>query len=690
MQHKDALITDRSPQERSVNAAAEQAQPVTTTWHRIALGAILLTAAFLNFFRLDQQGYANTYYAAAVKSMLTSWHNFFFVSFDPGGFVTVDKPPLGLWIQTLSAKLFGFSGVSLLLPEALAALLSVALLYGLVRRIFGPSAGLLTALALALTPISVVTSRNNTVDSILVLTVLLAAWAVSRAAESGRLRWLLLCALLVGLGFNIKMLEAYLVVPALGLMYLLGAPLRWRVRVIHLSLAAVLLLAISLSWVLTVDLTPASQRPYVGSSGTNSELNLAFGYNGLERLTGLFRGSGRLPRSETSGDSDTTSRQPQSQIPTGFTASETGSPGPLRFFNEQLGGQISWLLPLALFGLLAASWQKRPRLPLKCKQQALVLWGTWLVTMLVFFSIAGFFHTYYLVMLAPAICALVGIGTLALWNDYCRPGWHGWLLPLALLVTAGVQALFLAPFPTWSARLTPLVGGFCLIAAIVLIFARLRLHLHIRFAFNSVAIVAMLALLVAPATWSAISILQGNNSTLPSAGPSRQGDVFARFNRENSGADTKLIDYLQAHQGNTRYLLATLNAPSAAPIILATGKPVMALGGFIGSDRIVTAQQLANLVANGTVRFFLLPSISLNNLPPQIRELLGSRGGFGGMLGQNTDLIQSVNTSCTIVPTYLWQSTSSTSHGFSPPTGDQPPFGRGGISEELYDCSIHS
>jgi len=204
-------------------------------WPRLALGAVLALAALLNFWQLDRLGYANTYYAAAVKSMLQSWHNFVFVSFDPGGFVSIDKPPLGFWIETASARLFGFSGLSLLLPEVLAGVLSVAVLYRLVARIWGRGAGLLAALFLAVTPVSVVTARNNTIDSLLVLTVLLAAWAVARAVETGQLRWLLLCAVLVGLGFNIKMLEAYLVVPAFGLVYLVGARASWRKRLGHLD-----------------------------------------------------------------------------------------------------------------------------------------------------------------------------------------------------------------------------------------------------------------------------------------------------------------------------------------------------------------------------------------------------------------------------------------------------------------------
>jgi 4-amino-4-deoxy-L-arabinose transferase-like glycosyltransferase len=207
------VLTDIAPPTGSAPASAA---PATRSQDRVraavrvprywGLAAVLALAASADFYQLQREGFANLYYAAAICSMLQSWHNFFFNAFDPGGFVSVDKPPLGFWIQVASAKLFGYSGFSILLPEALAGVASVGVLYAVVRRYFGTAAGLLAALFLAITPISIVTNRNNTIDSLLVLTVLLAAYAVSRAAEAGRLRWLLLGAVLVGLGFNIKML----------------------------------------------------------------------------------------------------------------------------------------------------------------------------------------------------------------------------------------------------------------------------------------------------------------------------------------------------------------------------------------------------------------------------------------------------------------------------------------------------
>src|SRR5215212_2822022 len=410
-------MTQQLTQRRPTPAGEARALATKIAWHQLVLAAILVLSAFLNLYNLTAEGYGNPYYAAGVKNMLTSWSNFFFVSFD-SGFVSIDKPPLGLWVQAASAWIFGFHGWALLLPQAIAGVLSVALIYNLVRRPFGAVAGLVAALALTLTPIIVSTSRNNTMDMLLVLTVLVAAWAVVRATETGRLRWLLLCALIVGVGFNIKMMQAFLVLPAFYLLYLVAAPVPRLRRFVHLGLATVVLVVVSLSWAVAVDLTPEDQRPFVGSSEHNSALELASGYNGLSRLVGrgneLINPQGGF---NLQSASDSQSEQgPGGGGPGGV--GENGEKGPLRLLDQQLGGQIGWLLPLAVVGLLAAVSQGHLRLPLARKQEALVLWGTWLLTMYGFFSVAGMFHRYYLVMLAPAIAALVGIGVVALWKDY--------------------------------------------------------------------------------------------------------------------------------------------------------------------------------------------------------------------------------------------------------------------------------
>lgn len=401
-----------SPNRSTTEASLERRSPASPprrgrSQHRIALIAVLLLSAALNLAGLDRAGYANQYYAATVFSMLQSWHNFFFVSFDPGGYVSVDKPPLGFWIQAASAKLLGFSGLSILLPQALASTASVAVLYGLVRRAFGPVAGLLAGLALALTPVSVVASRNNTVDSLLVLTVLLAAWAALRATERGRLRWLLGAAALIGLGFAIKMLQAYLILPAIYLTYLAAAPHRRLIRVGHLALASVVLAVVSFAWPVAVDLTPRDQRPYVGSTHDNSAVSLALGYNGIQRLLGRGSPAAQPPDPATTGSGGggpTNAGQSSAPGPDGGPSSagapnpggapgaglngggpggggpggagENGTPGPLRLLNQQLAGQTSWLLPLALSGLLVTgrhAWARRRALAHGRRGQAFLL-----------------------------------------------------------------------------------------------------------------------------------------------------------------------------------------------------------------------------------------------------------------------------------------------------------------------------
>ncbi|HLL79857.1 MAG TPA: glycosyltransferase family 39 protein [Ktedonobacteraceae bacterium] len=657
---------------------AISAKNLSPWWRRLALAAVTLVSAFMNFYQLGTNGWANTYYAAAIRSMLDSWHNFFYVSFDPGGFVSVDKPPLGFWLQAASAKVFGFTPFSVFLPQALAGALSVLLLYHLVRRHFGVIAGLLAALALAISPISVLANRNNTIDSTLALVMLLGAWAVLKAAETGKLRWLLLCAVTVGLGFNIKMLEAYLVVPAYALLYLLAAPRRLWVRLAHLALAGLLMLTISLSWAVAVDLTPASSRPYVGSSQDNSEISLALGYNGIQRLLGQFGFGGNAGNASNTGNSSTTTGDfppggfGNGAFPRDFPADfqgppqgfgggnggpdrngngggmfNTGNPGLTRLFNEPLGGQIVWLLPMALMGMLALAWKGRPRFRDNPEMQSLVLWGTWLLTMAVFFSVATFFHQYYLTTFAPAICALFGIGVVVMWRDYLRAGWRGWLLPIALVLTAIEQMHIITSNPSWGLWLIPAIAIPTLVGAAVLVGARLlpRLRLERRFLGTALGI-ALLGLLLTSAVWSAIPVLADQAANLPVAGPTSSGAFAgASGGNGNLNVNTALINYLEAHRNGAKYLVAVASSQEADGIILATNQPVMALGGFSGSDPILTTSQLAALVKNGTVRFFLIN---------------GNGGGPGG--GQSA-LTSWITSHCTLVSSSQYQSTS-TGSGF--------------------------
>jgi 4-amino-4-deoxy-L-arabinose transferase-like glycosyltransferase len=630
------------------SASSKREMQGKAPWHLLLLSALLALSAFLNLSRLTSEGYGNIYYAATVKDMLASWHNFFFVSFD-AGFVSVDKPPLGFWIQAASAYLFGFHGWSLLLPQALAGVLCVALLYHLVGRSFGPVAGLLAALALALTPISVATDRSNNLESLLALTVLLAAWAFILAAETGRLRWLIVGALVVGVGFNVKMLEAFVVLPAFYLMYIVAARVGWRRRIIHLGLATIVIVAASLPWVVTVDLTPAEQRPYVGSSSFDTETDRIVGWNGVERMVGSDKG--------------------------------VGGPGPLRLLNPQLGGQIGWLLPLAVVGLVAASWQswkRRPRLSLSRKEdQALMLWGTWLTSQVVFFSIAGDWDPYYLAMLSPAVAALVGAGVVALWDDYRGPGWRGWLLPLKLVGTAGLQLHILVHYPHWSHRLTPTILILCLAAAASLEVARLRPRLRLSgYPLVLAAIsVGVVSLLLAPSIWAASTIWYGAETRSPTAGPQTgASETSSRF-RSDREAVAPLVDYLEANQGDATYLVAAIRSDLASPIILNTDEPVIVFGGFEGRDPVFSIKRLAGLVNEGSVRYFMIKErdiehtaqpvtdrshLELDGQVPRLQQLPRLKAHLQAIADTHEKKeVRWITDNCEQVPRKLWQPSTS-------------------------------
>lgn len=655
----------------------------------LAFATVCSLSAFFNLFQLQQNGYGNTYYAAAVKSMLQNWHNLFFVAFDPGGFVSVDKPPLGLWIQVLSARLFGFSSLSLLLPQALAGVLVVALLFSLVRRSFGTLAATLAALTMAITPVEVVMSRDNNLDVTLLLVLLLATWTMLRAVETRRLRWLLLSMALVGVGFNVKMLQAYLILPALVLFYLLFASPPWWRRLLYLVFALILLLIVSFSWITIVDLTPATQRPYVGSSQGNSELELALSYNGLARL--FHPGAGSPPPPEPAHATSTASLLQSLSILAGqadpadesvMVNNPTGAPGPLRLVTGPLGAQGSWLLLFALVSLPVLAWQRRWRKPLSVEIRALVLWGGWLLFILVALSPATHIQSYYTIMLAPPLSVLTGIALALLWRDYCRRSrndWRGRMLPLALLITVIFQITLLSAYMSWSSWLSPLLLLLVLLAILLLIvLRRLRLTSHLQLRLARVALVlGLLAILVAPFTWSASSLTYANNGGFPVAGPSvatLQGTLSVLGQSlANSArpprlpvANQRLLNYLLVNDSDRPFLLGTLSSTNAIPFILATGLPVMTLGGYSGNDPILTTSQLAALVAHGAVRFFWLPFL--------FKPGRGA-GQFVAQGGRNSVLTRWVASHCTLSSFQLEKPGSLNTH-----------FTRPFITTLLYDC----
>ncbi len=478
---------------------------------RPALLGLLMAAALLYLIGLGRSGWANAFYSAAVQAGAHSWKAFFFGSSDAANFITVDKPPASLWVMELSARLFGVNAWSILVPQALEGVACVGVLYLTVRRWFGPVAGLLAGVVLALTPVATLMFRFNNPDALLVLLLTLGVYAVTRAIENAGTRWLVLAAALVGLGFTTKMLQALLIVPALATAYALAAPASpWR-RVRQLVVAGVALLVSCGWWVAIVQLWPAASRPYIGGSQTNSVVELIFGYNGLGRITGNETGS------VVAGGAG--------------QAGAWGATGIGRLFSASWGGQIAWLLPAALAFLVALLWLSRRAPRTDRTRAAVVLWGgSLLVTAVVFSFAQGIIHEYYAVALAPAIGALVGIGATALW---ARRAAAGWRLCLAAIVAATAVWAFVlldrsAAWLPWL-RFVVIVGG--LLAAAGLVVAD-RLARRAALALAGVGVALALA---GPAAYSMQTASTAHSGSLPSAGPTVAGGGLGGFGGGRGG-----------------------------------------------------------------------------------------------------------------------------------------------------------
>ncbi len=629
----------------------------------VALGLIILAAAALRFTNLAALGDGNLYYTAAVKSMLQSFSNFFFAAAEPGGSVTVDKPPVGLWLQAISALIFGVNGFAVILPQLLAGVFSVPLLYYLVKRYFGAAAGLIAALALAVLPVAIATDRNNTMDSTLIFTLLLAAWAFIKATDTGKLKWLLLGGVLIGVGFNIKMLQAVLPLPAFFALYFLGTHVGWRRKFVNLALTTVVLVVVSLSWAVAVDLIPASQRPYIGSSTDNTVMELIVGHNGLNRLTGE-NGPGGMPGNMQGNPPNGSLTPPAGQDgapSTGQTGNftppsgtfqpgqrpddgpgggggafgnEIGQPGVLRLFTQPLANEISWLLPFGLFSVVLVTLSSRLRLPVSTEHKGVPLWGGWLLTEVVFFSIAGFYHAYYLAMLAPPLAALIGMGVIRLWNLREQ---HKKLASLLLVAAAGSTVLF----QVWVANRYAALPWWVVPAVVLVVCGAVALLTRIATSKRAVMIgftLVVCGMLLIPAGWSWLTVSAASQEgLLPHAfnGQSNRGpdgnSPMIGGNGPSDTADLSLVSYLQAHTQDTRYLLAVQTANQGAPYVMATGRPVLYIGGFLGTDKVVDVEGLQTLVKTGQLRYVL------------------SGGMGGGPGGDSSDISTWLQSSCKVV-----------------------------------------
>jgi 4-amino-4-deoxy-L-arabinose transferase-like glycosyltransferase len=470
--------------------------------------ALALLAGTLNFWNLSTNGWANAYYSATVRSMSANWHNFLYASFDPSGVMTVDKPPLALWIQALSVKVFGFHPLAVLAPQALMGVASVLLVYDLTRRQFGRAPGLLAGLVLALTPIAVAVSRHNNPDALLVLCSVAALWCALRALERQRTRWFVLAGICIGLGFETKMLIAFAVVPgiaaawawmrtkpdagvdpttpAAGVGESLRTPRRARARARVRArrgplIAAAAMLLVAGAWPALIELTPSASRPWIAGTADNRVLSLIFGYNGLGRIEGQTGGPQALGGSNLFG----------------------GNPGPLRLLNSALGGQAGWLLGFALLSGLALLAACRLRRSDPRTGWLLIVGGAFLTTAAVFSFADGIFHPYYVSLLAPFSAALVGAGFAQLTARRA-----------VALFAAGIatELIVLHDYPGELRWLTPtlIVGGALALSLMLVGSTRLR---------RAVLAGSLSLLLLAPATWAVETLGHPASGTFPAGGP---------------------------------------------------------------------------------------------------------------------------------------------------------------------------
>ncbi|AKT52550.1 glycosyl transferase [Arsenicicoccus sp. oral taxon 190] len=592
------------------------------SWARPALIILLCATAAFYLVNLTASGWANAFYSAAAQAGSASWKAFFYGSSDAASAITVDKPPASLWLMALSVRVFGLSSFAILLPEVLLGVATVGVLYATVKRHAGPVAGLLAGTTLALTPVATLMFRFNNPDALLVLLMTLGAWATVKALDERRARWLVAMGVFLGFGFLTKTLQVFLVVPAFALTYLLAADVTLGRRVRHLLLAGVAFLVSAGWWVAIVELVPASMRPYVGGSQDDSFLSLTFGYNGFGRLTGDETGS-------VGGGGG------------------WGSTGITRLFDSEIGGQISWLLPSALL-LLVAGLALRGRRPRTDRLRAsFVLWGGWLlVTGLTFSFMAGIFHAYYTVALAPAIAALVGIGAVEAWSRHDRRGMA--ILAAATAIAAAWSFVLLArsaDFLPWLRWVVVVTG----LAATLLLLVLDRVH---RAAVPVIAGAALVSVLAGPAAYSAQTVSTGHTGSIVSAGPSTgsgmggpggmpggmpgggpgamPGATTGRTPGATTGGtpgtttggtpgtgagmggllsastpSTEVVSALSADASSYTWVAAAVGSQNAAGLQLGTQLPVMALGGFNGSDPSPTLAQFQAYVAQGRIHYLL-------------------------------------------------------------------------------------
>ncbi|AKJ12177.1 glycosyl transferase [Streptomyces incarnatus] len=650
-------------------------RPEDPRWVRPAFLGLLAATLVLYLCNLSASGYANSFYSAAVQAGSTSWKAFFFGSLDAGNAITVDKPSAFLWPMELSVRIFGLNSWAILTPEALMGVGTVAVVHAAVRRRFSPAAGLIAGAVLALTPVAALMFRFNNPDAMLALLMALACYFVVRAVEDGRTRWLVWAGVAIGFAFLAKTLQAFLILPPLAIVYAVCGPVALRKRLGQLALATAALVVSGGWWVAIVELWPASSRPYIGGSQNNSFLELTFGYNGLGRINGDETGS----------------------VGGGGGAGGTGRWGATgwdRMFNSEIGSQISWLLPAALILLAAGLWATRKLRRTSVTRASFLVWGgSLLMTMVVFSYMAGIFHQYYTVALAPYLAAVVGMGAGLLWE---RRGetWASITLAASVVAAAAWGYVLLNRTSTYLPWLKWLVLAGGMAAALGLIFAG---RISRRPALGAAA-VGLVAALAGPAAYTLSTVNSAHTGSIPTAGPAgastmgfgggrgpggngfpggggfggalpgqqgrngqngqgqqnsngfpgggfgggmpgggqnqqqgngttqgqgRNGNGFPGAGRTGEGGmggmggggaggllnganvSSAAKQLLEKDASTYTWVAASIGSQNAASYQLATGDPVMAIGGFNGTDPSPTLAQFKTYVAEGKIHYFI-------------------------------------------------------------------------------------
>ena len=607
---------------------------------RLELAALLLATAVLYVWNLGASGWANAFYSAAAQAGSQDWTAWFFGSSDAANAITVDKPPASLWVMGLSARIFGLSSWSVLVPQALMGVGTVWLLYLAVRRAAAPAtadarlahrAGLLAGAVMALTPVAVLMFRFNNPDALLVLLMTAAAYAVLRSIQDARLRWLLFAGALLGFGFLTKHLQVLLVVPGFAVAYLLAAPAVAGRRVLHVLGAGAAMAVAAGWWLVAVELIPAANRPYIGGSQNNSILELTLGYNGLGRLSGDETGS-------VGGSSG------------------WGTPGLFRLFNSEFGGQIAWLLPSVLLLGAGLLWLGRRAPRTDPVRASVIIWGSWVaVTGLTFSFMAGIIHPYYMVALAPGIAGLVGLGGVLLWQRRDQPVAAA-VLAVAIVAAGAMAAVLLGrttgylPWLRWVTLLGSVAAAALVLAAAAPGIKGVKGIAGVKgpgmkvsgIMARTTATLAVVAALAGPLAYSLSTASTAHSGSIVSAGPAVSGRGGAGLppslggaggggvggatavNGTGTGAgrggpgaggmggllgastpSAAMVTALQTDAGAYTWAAAVVGSNNAAGYQLATQLPVMAVGGFNGTDPAPTLAQFQQYVADGKIHYFI-------------------------------------------------------------------------------------